>query len=133
MKNKNKKTSAFLPYEIGSKVYVIEKYDGYVRQGDDYYYINRGRNNCNRVFITEHIVESYIINQEGVFVAEQSNDGLYPIEFYQEVGEYDWEVLKQSEFIFGSYFDAVAHIKKLSRGNELRVGSDKGLDNAERE
>jgi hypothetical protein len=70
-----------LPCDIGDIIYVVEDYNQYY----DEKYMSIKTIYGNRIIIKEIIVEGFIVDKEGIFIAEDSFDGWNKLTVYHNL------------------------------------------------
>ena len=93
-----------LPCSIGDAVYIVENYNKYY---DKCKYYNTIYD--SKVVIKSYFVESFIIDDEGVFIAEDGNDGFNKMSTYHDLTLEEYGDCK----IFYSEKDAIDFVKTI--------------------
>jgi hypothetical protein len=79
--------------EIGDVVYTIDNYNQYYDKPFEEYEHKRVKSNSNpyikedKLIIREFIIQGFIVDQEGVFPAEDGNDGWNKITVYNSIND----------------------------------------------
>lgn len=87
---------ANMPYSIGQTIYVVKEYNEYRQSGTDRVFSDGER----KITIAELILEGFIIDKDGIYLAEETHDG--------------WSILvDESELDFGDIEKALAHVASM--------------------
>jgi len=96
-----------LPCNIGDEIYIVEDYNEHYDDFYHYYETIYG----GRVVVKELIVDSFIVDSQGVFIAENGYDGYNKITTYHDLTLEEYDDCK----IFYSEKDAMDFIKTIKK------------------